>query len=306
MRITPGMTADNALYNLQQQRQTLDTLQEQVSSGNVVSQPSDNPLTARQLLDMQVQMSASDQYGTNAKKVSLLLNVTSTALGTMSDIMQQVKQLAGQFASGSSDQNATAGAVGNLKQLKQQLIDLGNTQAGDQYVFGGFSNSLPFDAAGNFTGTDDQLNIQIANGSELPATLSGGKLLRGGTPPATVGSGATAGSTPVDILGGIDALVTAISTNNTSAIADGIKNMEAGSQQVNAAETDVSGRLTRLNNIQNMITNNQNTLKSAYGDLQNVDLAKVGVELSQQTTAFNAALSTTAKLTQLSLLNYMQ
>jgi len=39
--------------------------------------------------------------------------------------------------------------------------------------------------------------------------------------------------------------------------------------------------------------------------MQNVDLAKAGVELSQQTTAFNASLAATAKITQLSLLNYM-
>jgi flagellar hook-associated protein 3 FlgL len=58
--------------------------------------------------------------------------------------------------------------------------------------------------------------------------------------------------------------------------------------------------------MKSMITNNQNTLKGMYGDIQNVDYAQAGVQLSQQTTAFNAALSTTAKLSQLSLLDYMK
>ncbi|GFO53252.1 flagellar hook-associated protein 3 [Geomonas sp. Red276] len=306
MRITSNMTAENALYNIQQQRQTLDALQEEASSGNLVNRPSDNPLSTRQILDIQNQIASGDQYNSNIQKAQLLLNVSSTALNSMGDIMTQVKQIAGKFASGSTDSTAIAGAVSNLTQLKGQLIDLGNTQYGDQYVFGGFKNGQPFDAAGNFTGTSDSLNIPISSSSQVSTSVSGGNLLRGGTPPAAVGSGATAGTQPVDILGGIDALITAISTNNTSAINDGIKNMKAGSDQLNASISDVAGRLTRLTNMQSMITNNQNTLKDAYGNLQNVDLAKVGVQLSQQTTAFNAALSTTAKLTQLSLLDYMQ
>jgi flagellar hook-associated protein 3 FlgL len=42
-----------------------------------------------------------------------------------------------------------------------------------------------------------------------------------------------------------------------------------------------------------------------FGDLQNVDLAQLGVEIQSQTTAFEASLSATAKVSQLSLLNYM-
>ena len=52
MRVTPGMAADNSVYNLQQGRNTLDALQEQVSSGSIVNKPSDDPLTTRQLLDL--------------------------------------------------------------------------------------------------------------------------------------------------------------------------------------------------------------------------------------------------------------
>ena len=305
MRITPGMTADNAVYNLQQGRSAMETLQEQISSGSMVNRPSDAPLTARQLLDLQEQISAGEQYSSNITKGELLLNVTDTALGGMSELMQQVKKIAGDMVSGTVDATALSGAVGNLTQLKSQLIDLGNTRIGNQYVFAGFSNSQPFDAAGNFSGTDDALNLEIAQGSRVATNVSGGNLLRGGSPPAPVGSGATAGASPVDILGGIDALITALSSNDKAGIADGIKNMKAAGDQIAASQADVAGRLVRMDNMKSMIANNRNTLQSIYGNLQNVDYAKAGVELSQQTTAFSAALSATAKLTQLSLLDYM-
>ncbi|HEY5512825.1 MAG TPA: hypothetical protein VIK40_04195, partial [Geomonas sp.] len=180
----------------------------------------------------------------------------------------------------------------------------------------GFKNSPPFDTtlapvagipaptppaqpvstvSGAFSGTSDLLNVEInQGGSKVATTVDGGNLLRGTTPPA------------VDILSGIDTLIKAIFNNDKAGIAAGITSMKDGAGQVTAAQSDVAGRLIRLSNMQTMIASNQNTLKSIYGDKQNVDYAKAGVELSQQTTAFNAALSTTAKISQLSLLDYMK
>jgi len=305
MRITSGMTADAAVYNLNQGQNALNTLQEQISSGSVVNQPSDDPLSTRQLLNLQQQINAGKQTTSNITKGTLALNVANTALGSMMDIMNQIKSAAATMISGANDAGTIANVTSNLSQLKSQLVDLGNTKNGNQYVFGGFKNGQPFDAAGNFTGTNDPLNVEITSGSQVSTNVAGGNLLRGGTPPAAVGSGATAGGSPVDILGSIDALITAITTKNSAGIQDGVKNMAAAGDQITGAQSDVAGRLSRLNNAQSMITNNQNTLESAYSDMQNVDLAKAGVELSQQTTAFNASLAATAKITQLSLLNYM-
>lgn len=306
MRVTTGMTADNAIYNLQQQRTILDTLQGQVSSGNNINKPSDDPLTTRQLLDVENQIKTGDQYSSNITKGSLLLNVASTALTGMSSLMTQVKQLASSLTNGSNDPTALSNAAKSLQQFKAQIIDLGNTQIGGQYVFGGFASSAPFDAAGNFSGTSDSFNLEIIQGSSIATNVDGGALLRGGTPPAAVGSGATAGGSPVDVLGSLDALINAVQSNNASGISDGLKNMQTATSQINAVVSDVAGRMTRMTNVQTMITNNQNTLKGILGDKQNVDYAKLGVQISQQTTAFNAALSATAKISQLSLLNYLQ
>ena len=306
MRVTPGMTADNAIYNLQQQRASMEALQEQIASGSVINRPSDDPLSTRQLLDLQEQISAGDQYSSNITKASLLLNVTNTALGGMSNIMQQVKKIAGDMVSGTLDTSSIASAVSNLSQLKSQLVDLGNTRIGDQFVFAGFKNSQPFSAAGVFSGTGDMLDMEIAPGSSVSTNISGGSLLRGGIPDAAVGTGATAGSSPVNILGSIDALIIAIGAKDMAGIGDGVKNMKAAGDQLVVAQSDVAGRLVRLDNMKGVIQNNQNTLKTIYGDIQNVDYARVGVELGQQTSAFNAALSATAKLSQLSLLDYMK
>ncbi|QWV97045.1 flagellar hook-associated protein FlgL [Geomonas nitrogeniifigens] len=306
MRITPGMSADNAIYNLQQGRTAIDQLQEQIASGYNINRPSDDPLSTRQLLDLQEQIASGDQYSSNITKAETLLNVTNTSLSSMSDLMQQVKKIAGDMVAGTLDAAGTASAVTNLTQLKSQLVDMGNTRLGDQYVFGGFSTSQPFSSLGVFSGTTDIPQVEIAPNSTVGTTVSGADLLLGGKTPAAVGSGATAGQGPVNILGSIDALILAINNKDSAGILDGVKNVKAGADQITVAQSDVAGRLVRLDNMKSMIANNQNTLKTVFGDIQNVDYAKAGVVLSQQTTAFNAALSATSKLSQLSLLDYMK
>jgi flagellar hook-associated protein 3 FlgL len=305
MRITPGMSADNGIYNLQQGRTAIDQLQEQIASGNNINRPSDDPLSTRQLLDLQEQIDSGEQYSSNITKAETLLNVTNTALTSMAALMQQVKKIAGDMVTGTLDAAGISAAATNLTQLQSQLVDMGNTRLGDQYVFAGYKTTQPFSSTGVFSGTTDLLSVEIAPNSNVATTVSGGDLLRGGKPPATVGSGATAGQGPIDILGSITALILAINNKDTAGIADGVKNVKAGADQITVAQSDVAGRLVRLDNMKSMIASNQNTLKTVFGDIQNVDYAKAGVMLSQQTTAFNAALSATAKLSQLSLLDYM-
>ncbi|UFS72410.1 flagellar biosynthesis protein FlgL [Geomonas sp. RF6] len=306
MRITPGMSAENAVYNLQQQRNAIDALQEQIGSGFQINRPSDNPLSARQILDMQNQISQGEQYSSNITKATMSLNVMNVALTGMNDVMNQVASVASSMTNGNTNAADRTQAVNNLANLKAQLIDYANSQNGSQYVFGGYAGAPPFDSTGNFSGTDDSIMVDINKGSQVAVNYSGSALLRGGNPPAAVGSGATAGTSPVDVLGSIDALMTAITANNATGISDGFKNIHAAQDQMNAAQTDIAGRLVRLDNMTSMISNSQATLKDVMGNMQNVDYAKAAVQLSQQTTAFNAALSTVAKIGQLSLLDYLR
>jgi len=295
MRVTPGMTADNALYNLQQGRALMDSLQEQVASGLQVNKPSDDPLTARQILDLQHQIAQGKQYTSNIMKGSTLLNVTNTALNGISSIMTEIKKIAADNVSGNGTQ-AERDAVGDsLDALKKQLIDMGNTEYGGQYVFGGYQNDQPpFNSDGSFNGSEDELSIEVAQGARVPVTLKGGEPLRG------TGGG-------IDILAEIENLKTAITLDppDTAGISGQINTMGAAADQVTFGLIKVANSLVRMNSANSLVTNNQNTLLNVYESKQNVDYAKAGVELTKLQTAFQAALASTAKISQLSLLDYI-
>ncbi|RQW85421.1 MAG: flagellar hook-associated protein 3 [Geobacter sp.] len=296
MRITPGMTSDNALYNLQKGRTLLNRLQEQISSGSVINRPSDDPITTRQLLDMDSQLDKGDQYLSNITKGNLSLSMTDTALQGMADIIAQAKETVGTITSGSSDQTVRENAASQLEELKKQLVDLGNTQLGDQYLFAGFKNSTPpFSTADNtYSGTSDEVSIEIDQNSPAAITIAGDTLLKG-----------TGSYGSVDIFETLDAIIAAINSNNPADIQSNAAKLDSSSSQINNARSDVAGRMIRFKSAETMITRNQATLKGIVSDTMGVDYIEAATQLNKQQSAFEAALAATAKITQLSLLDYL-
>lgn len=296
MRITPGMTSDNALYNLQKGRTLLNRLQEQIASGSLINRPSDDPITTRQLLDMDSKLDSGEQYLSNITKGNLSLSMTDTALQGMADIIAQAKQTTSTITSGSSDQTVRENAASQLEELKKQLVDLGNTQLGDQYIFAGFKNSTPpFSTADNaYSGTSDELTIEIDRNSPAGITIAGDALLKG--------TGSYGG---VDMLETLDNLITAIRDNIPADIQDNAKLLDSSSNQINNARSDVAGRMIRFKSAETMITRNQATLQGLISDTMGVDYIEAATQLNQQQAAFEAALSATAKITQLSLMDYL-
>ena len=296
MRVTPGMTSDNALYNLQKGRTLLNRLQEQIASGSIINRPSDDPITTRQLLDIDSKLDSGDQHLSNITKGNLSLSMTDTALQGMSDIIDQAKKTVGTITNGSSDQTVRDNAVSQLTELKKQLVDLGNTQLGDQYIFAGFKNSTPpFSTQNNnYAGTSDETSVEIDQNSQAPVTIAGDALIKG-----------TGSYGNVNILDTLDKIIAGITSNDPAQIQANAVNLDASTNQIDNARSDVAGRVTRLNSAKTMITNNQNTLKGIVSDTMGVDYIKAATQLNQQQTAFEAALSSTAKISQLSLLDYL-
>lgn len=300
MRITPNISADSALYNIQQGRAKLDKLQELISSGSNVNRPSDDPIASRVLLDIGDKLKATDQYASNITKASTWLQFTSTALQGMADTMQLAKQQVATITSGNSDPTIRQTVVSQLQALKQQMIDMGNTQMGDQYLFGGAKNAaLPFSSVSPYySGDETATSVEIAQSTTQQMNIPGNQILTADTAVSQ-----PYGST--NILKAFDDLIAAVGSDNVAGIQAGAKTLESGAQQITNAQSDVASRQIRLDSSSKMNANNKNALETIAGNIQNVDYAKLAVEMTQQQTAFQASLSATAKVTQLSLLDYL-
>ncbi len=308
MRITPNITMQNSLYNIQQSRTLLDSINEKISSGMNVNRPSDDPVTARLLTGIADQLKTGNQYASNITKAGNWLQMTNTALTSMNDTMALVKQVAGTVTGGTNDATTVQAAITQLTSLREQLADLGNTQQDGQYLFAGTNTTVkPFDRSVNtappatqpvptdptyYQGNDNTNAIELAAGSTENLNIPGSQVLTGPS---------------ANILWSLDSLISTLKTNPTdqTTITARVNELENGATQIVNAQVVNSTKIKRLDTMTTMNTNTKTTLQSVVANVQNADYAKLAVELQQQQTAFQATLSSTAKISQLSLLNYL-
>lgn len=304
MRVTQNMSADSSVYNLQRGRARLDRLQNLTASGQNVSTPSDDPISARLLVDIGDRLRSIDQHSSNINKSTSWMKFTNTALEGMSVIVNQAKKIAGSINTGSDDPTIRQNAHDQLVNLKKQLVDMANTQFGDQYIFAGANNTNPpfNNSNNNYAGDDTQLAIEIGQNSTQEMNITGDRLLKG--------SGANPSYGSIDLLQTFDNLIAAVGDNSTlsnaPAISQASMDLQDGAKQLNIATSDNLSRMTRIDNISKLNANSRNTLLNIYTNVQEVDYAKLAVEMSQQKLAFEASLSSTAKVSQLSLLDFMR
>lgn len=303
MRITPNITAQNSLYNIQSSRTLLDSLQEKIASGKNINRTSDDPVTARLLMGLNDKIVASRQYSSNITKANIWLEMTNTALDGMYSYVDQAKKLVSSLASGTSDANTQQNAIQQLTLIKQQLVDLGNTQLDGVYIFGGGDiDQSPFHtgAPPYYRGDEVTLDIEIGQGMSETMNIVGSHVLAPGE--ATTHPYGT-----TDILDVIDDLITTITTNPTDTVAlqAGAQNLYNGSVQLENAISTVATKLVRLDSAATMQKNIENTMLTSFDKAQTADYAELGVKLTQQRAAFEATLAATAKISQLSLLDYL-
>ncbi len=308
MRVTENMTMNLTLAMLQQQQEKINTLQQQVSSGLRINEPADDPVSAQQALDLKAVMAATDQYSRNIQTGTSWLSQMDSSMSNMNNVLVRAKELATQMANGTYDAADRQSAAIEVTQLRDQMISLGNTQIAGKYVFGGFvSDQPPFvtqdgvptatDKAGDFKGTDDPINIQIGPASSVAINYSGGKLLRGGTPP---------GSSGPDVIGTLNDLITALNNNDQQGITNSLPGLTNSLQQIQAAQGEVGARENRLEDSDKILTSSKDYLTKALSSKEDADYTQVLSDLAKQQTAYQATLAATAQFAKISLLDYMK
>lgn len=150
MRITNKMMTNNALYNINNNKNLLSNLEQQYSSGKKITKPSDDPIVAVRALKFRTNLSELSQYyEKNIPDAIAWMDVTESALNTVNGIITSMNTYCDQGANDyptAEDRNAIAT---NLEQLKGQLYQEGNTNYAGRYVFSGYKTdtSLVFNEA---------------------------------------------------------------------------------------------------------------------------------------------------------------
>ncbi|HWV45570.1 MAG TPA: flagellar hook-associated protein FlgL, partial [Nitrospira sp.] len=159
MRVTELQTFGVLANDLARARARALELQEQVSTGKLVRQPSDDPTAFNHIALDKASLAAIDQWQRNIGFGQTRLNLSDNMLSQASETLSRVQELAVQFrndTNGAADR--TAGAK-EVRQLFAQLQQSANTELNGQPIFTGTSTH------GRATGLAITTPMTLTNGS---------------------------------------------------------------------------------------------------------------------------------------------
>lgn len=180
MRISSVQIFNIANNSISDANEAIAKTQAQLSTGQRVLKPSDDPVASIKVLEIEQNLARLDQYGKNIDIAKNNLSLEETALDSVSNLLQRVREIAVQAGNNatytSGDYDALAVEVdARLEELKNLL----NTRnAGGDFIFAGYKGGeQPFGGTASsgfsYSGTDGQVNIKISDSTSVATSDSG-------------------------------------------------------------------------------------------------------------------------------------
>ncbi|MGL4858861.1 MAG: flagellar hook-associated protein FlgL [Enterobacteriaceae bacterium] len=176
MRITTLNMSSMMLNKHRQNVSSMSRLFEQMQTGKKILRPSDDPVSATRIIQLNREKSRLEQYQQNIDRIAGSLTSQETHVKSVDDALQKVNEKLLAAVNDSASQEDMQGYGQELASLVQTLVGEMNSKNVDgQYLFGGTKdNQAPViydEAQGKyiFQGNHDQRESTIGNGVDIPS-----------------------------------------------------------------------------------------------------------------------------------------
>jgi flagellar hook-associated protein 3 FlgL len=311
IRVTSGAYADRLISNLGSITARQARYQAQISTGQRVTLPEDDPGAVRRALDLEGERGRVGQFGRNITRLKETATATNTVMRSLSKIATRAGELAVK-ANGIRSTDDLKAYAAEVTQMIQQAVSSANTNLRGDSVMAGTLNGQPAYTltvgtdgrveSVTYNGNQDTPSLDIAEGQELSASVVGSNPT--GSGPAGLIEDPRAGADLFkhliqfqdQLLAGTGAAVTTTTAVGLQADADNLLRHIAANGVVQgrleAASATVSDRLQ--------------SLEGQISGETDADLAKVLVRLNETQVSYQAALQTGGKILTMSLMDYIR
>ena len=306
MKISTTLYFDRANQQLGDVQGELAKTQEQLSTGKQIVKPSDSPDKASLVTRLESELARQVSYQGTLKSVNTRLQASETVLKNTTDVMVRIKELAVQAASDTlspADRQSIALEIGSLK---EQVLSLANTQdTNGNYLFSGSRVGSPAfskDAKGHVVYQGDESHMKVAVGDNrrmnlnMPGSDAFVKVIRDD------GKGTKSG---VGFFQAIDDLANAVQNSDHTNMQRGIAEIDSLQQGVSDASAQIGTDMNVVDMQNSVLDEITLRLKTTKSDAEDLDYTSAITKMNKDQLALEAAQSSFAKISQLSLFKYM-
>lgn len=286
MRVTQSMLSNNMLRNLSNSYSRLDKLQDQISTQKKFTKPSDDPVAAMMGMNYRTDLNRIQQFTRNIGEVRNWVDSTDDALDKGVLALQRIRELTLQASNGTLEEDQRKAVAEEVKQLKEHLQNLGDTQVGGKYIFNGNQTNVRPSESGFQSGT---IELEVFSGIKIPVNTEG-KALFG------------------DMLsedGDIQKLITALESNDP-AVGDMLENIDKNIDNFLSARAQIGAKQNRVDLMEDRLSQQEVFSTRILSDNEDIDMEKAIIELTTQESIHRAALSVGARIIQPTLTDFLR
>jgi flagellar hook-associated protein 3 FlgL len=285
MRITANRLIDLASASTSRSQSAVAAVSEQVSSGERVTTPSDDPAAWLSAQRIKLHQALSQGAGAAVATSRDRLEVTDNSLASLGDIVSQVRALAIQASSDTYNAANRVGLGAEVRGLFQGALDSANARGNDgEYLLAGASSlTAPFDAVGVYHG--DATTRAVPSGTSLSTGVT------------IAGAGLTA-SSGVDVLPLLDRVATALSNNDMPTLFAALPDLDTAIKQVSTLRTRTGGAMNVLDQTTEARSTLEANMQQTISRLVEVDTVAAASDLAKASQSLEVSRAVASHLLQ--------
>lgn len=306
MKVSTSMFFDRASSMLSNVQGSLAKTQEQLSTGKQIIKPSDVPEKAAVVTRLESELARQNSYQNSLKTVDIRLKSEETALGNSSDVMYRMKELAMQAANDTLSLADRKSVSLEMSQLRDQLLSLANSQdSNGNYLFAGSRvTKMPFspDAKGmvNYQGDQNRMVIGVGDNRRMNLNMAGTDAFTN-----VVRDNGKGGRVGIGFFQSLNDLVDSVKNSDKVSLQRGLGEIDMLQQGLSNASAQVGTDMNVIDSQNNVLDEIVLRLKSTLSDVQDLDYTEAITKMNKDQLALEAAQNTFAKISKLSLFNFI-
>lgn len=289
MRVANKTIYDMIKFNLSLASEEMNNANRIVSSGKRISDLSDDPVGLTQSLKIKSALSGLDQMGRNISLGKSWLASSESALSQVQELISDAKALSVQMASGTTGAAQRASASLTIKNILDEIVSLANTEVGGRYIFSGSkTDTAPFSSDGAiYYGNDEQFAVKIGRDTTIQVGRDGEEVF--GTIFTTLSN-----------------LKDDLNSNNIAGIQASLNGLTAHFDEMSNKISDIGSKMSRMEIKENIFQDLKITNTDRLSAIEDADIAEAIINLKGKELAYQAALASSSKVMQLSLVDYLE
>ena len=305
-KVSTSFLFDTATEHMSALQKRLATTQSQMSEGKQVLSPSDAPDKAAAIQRLNGELERQNNYISSLQVALHRYQGEETALRSANDILTRLKELSLQATNGTQGKVERAAIATEMQALRDQLVSFGNTRDDSgNYLFSGTRVNTPaFGIAGDGSVVyqGDQTLTKIPAGVERSVAYT-----RAGTDVfSRVIRDDNGQSTAVGFFDAIDQMITGVQAGDQTAMQHSVSDLDQMQSNLSVALARTGSDQSVVQSQIDMLSETKLRVQSTLSDVQDLDYTTAVTQMNKEQLALQAAMSSFAKISGMSLFDYIR